>query len=92
MSGIESEESSNNKESNRITNELLSENQYLRNCLQNVIGNVLNKEIYNASECKVSEKPIIPKKKRNPTQINFDFLEKEDTEKSKNEDNQVNSV
>ncbi len=92
MSGIENEESNKTKDLNRITNELLSENQYLRNCLQNVIGNVLDKEIINASEIKVNEKQIIPKKKRNPTQINFDFLEKEDTEKNKNEDNQVNSV
>jgi len=89
MSGIENEESHKAKDLNRITNELLSENQYLRNCLQNVIGNVLNKEIINASESKLNEKLIIPKKKRNPTQINFDFLEKEDTEKNKTEDNQV---
>ncbi len=89
MSGIENEESNKTKDLNRITNELLSENQYLRNCLQNVIGNVLNKEIINASESKLNEKLIIPKKKRNPTQINFDFLEKEDTEKNKTEDNQV---
>lgn len=89
LSSIENEESCKTRDLYKISSELLTENQYLRNCLQNVIGNVMNKEIINAHDIKTNEKNIIPKKKRNPTQINFDFLEKEDIEKNKLEDNQV---
>ena len=48
--------------------------------LHSVVCNSLNKDIGNLKN-KPSEKiPITFKKKRNPTEINFDFLDKENIE------------
>ena len=91
LSSIENDDISKKKDLYTLSAQLLAENEYLRKGVQNVIGNVLNKENLNAPESKGIEKSVIPiKKKRNPTQINFDFLEKEGLiEKVKQEDNQV---
>ena len=89
MSNIENEEMSRTNELIKISNQLLEENQYLRLGVQNVLGNSIIKEITYVVENKGNDKNNIPvKKKRNPTQINFDFLEKELIE-NKSEENLV---
>ena len=60
--------------------QLLKENEYLRKGMQSVLGNSLNKEFLNNENKPFEKNPIPVKKKRNPTQINFDFLDKESLE------------
>lgn len=89
LSLYEKEENEREKELQTTCSLLIKENEFLRKGMETALGNIVIKEIV-VEENKPSEKSTIPKKKRNPTQINFDFLEKDSIErKQKAEDSQV---
>ena len=81
---VESEELENKNEINNLSMQILNENKYLRKGCESIIGDAFTKGLSNndSNTNKDSNVPI-KKKKRNPTQINFDFL---------NKDNQVNAI
>lgn len=80
MSNLETEDIERTNAISKLSMQLLKENEYLRKGMQSVLGNSLNKEFLNNENKPIEKNPIPVKKKRNPTQINFDFLDKESLE------------
>lgn len=90
ISCLENLELERTKDINNLSTQILKENEYLRYGIQNVLGNTLNQDLGNLENqhCDLNVIPV--KKKRNPTQINFDFLDKELIEGyNKSEEDQV---
>ena len=90
---VENEELENSNEINNLSMQLIKENDYLRNSCASIIGDAIQKELSNTENNTKDNNNNIPikKKKRNHTQINFDFLNEENreiaSEKDKNSEN-----
>jgi len=88
ISSIEHEEKDKTQTIADLSLQIVKENEYLRKGMESVLGNSVIREVIQ-SDNKAHKNIVHVKKKRNPTQINFDFLGEDFLENNKVEEENI---